>query len=172
MSEDWGIGPNPNGGFVLALLTNAMRRVAGAMHPDPVSMTAHYLRPTSAGERADITVGVVRQGRRHTHLEATLSQGSERVRALAVFGDLEAASGPTAVRAEPPALPEPDEGIARTSVAGTVMAGSTFLDRFDTRLSPDTGWITGNPTGVAEVRGWMRFADGREPDVASLGLFA
>jgi hypothetical protein len=46
------------------------------------------------------------------------------------------------------------------------------MERFDTRMSPNTGWLTGVRTGVPEVLGWTRFADGREPDVASLPLFA
>jgi hypothetical protein len=45
--------------------------------------------------------------------------------------------------------------------------------QFDLRLDPVVaGWITGAPPGVAEMRGVIGFADGREPDLLSLPLFA
>jgi hypothetical protein len=48
---------------------------------------------------------------------------------------------------------------------------------FDVRLAPDIGWLSGVRKGVAEgeearIEGWARFADGRQPDAASLLLFA
>lgn len=178
VSDGWNIGPNPNGGYVLALIVNALAREAGPDHPDPLTITAHYLRPTSSNEEADIDVALVRRGRRHTHLEATLTQSTERVRVLAAFGDLGSASGLSMVRSSPPRLPPVDECPARSLTAGgppgsrPTMPGSTFMDRFDTRLSPATGWLRGERTGVPEVLGWTRFADGRDPDVLSLALFA
>lgn len=172
VSPDWNIGPNPNGGYVLALLVDAMARESGDTHPDPLTVTAHYLRPTSAGGSAEIAVDLVRRGRRHTHLEATLTQETERVRVLAVFGNLEEVSGQTVVRGAPPVLPPPDACAARGSVPGPVMEGMTFVDRFDTRLSPTVGWVRGEQSEVAEVCGWTRFADGRDPDTRSLPLFA
>ncbi len=36
---------------------------------------------------------------------------------------------------------------------------------------PDTRWVSGTPSGTARIDGWIRFADGREPDVAALPLF-
>ena len=46
-----------------------------------------------------------------------------------------------------------------------------LLDRFDLRLDPDTvGWALGKPSGRGIIRGWLRMADGREPDALSLLL--
>lgn len=171
VSDGWNIGANPNGGYVLALITNALAQESGPAHPDPLTITAHYLRPTSPGRQADIRVELVRKGKRHTHLDAVLVQDTERVRVLAAFGNLEEAVGPSMVRSEPPPLPEPEQCPARMPNPGAVGI-SSFLDQFDTRLSPTTGWLTGNRTGVPEVVGWTRFAGGREPDVLSLPLFA
>ena len=173
VSDQWNIGANPNGGYVLALVTNALLQEAGPVHPDPLTITAHYMRPTTANEPADITVEVVRRGRRHTHLEATLVQATERVRVVAAFGNLEDATGPSLTLGQPPSLPEPDACLARLHVpVESTGAESTFMHRFDTRLSPTTGWLTGRKTGVPEIVGWTRFSDGRQPDVASLPLFA
>lgn len=170
LTDRWNIGANPNGGYVLAVIAAALFDAADK--PDPLSLTAHYLRPSSPGPGI-VEVEVIRSGRRHTHLVARLMQDTERVRVLAVFGDLDAAEGPTLVRETPPDLPPPAQGVLRTPSAGpSVATTSTFMDRFETRLSPTSGWVRGEPTGVPEVTGWTRFADGRPPDVRSLPLFA
>lgn len=174
VGDGWNIGPNPNGGYVISLLTAALVQEAPEQHPDLLTISAHYLRPTTPGEQATVEVTDVRRGRRHSHLQATLTQGTERVRALAAYGSLEAAEGPTLVRTAPPELPSPDECQRRAGGEGSSPAPpmSSFMHRFDTRLSPDTGWLSGQRTGQPRVLGWTRFADGREPDVASLPLFA
>jgi acyl-CoA thioesterase len=50
-------------------------------------------------------------------------------------------------------------------------AEATIADRFDYRVTPDTRWATGTRSGKARIDGWIRFSDGREPDVASLPRF-
>ena len=169
LTDRWNIGPNPNGGYVLAVVLAAM--IDAVDKPDPLSLTAHYLRPASPGAGV-VEVDAVRSGRRHTHLHARLVQDTERVRALGVFGNLEAAEGPTLVREEPPQLPPPDECVMRPRGSGPAIGVPTIMDRFETRISPASGWIRGEPSGVPEITGWIRFADGRPPDVRSLPLFA
>jgi hypothetical protein len=46
IAEGWDIGGNANGGYLLALAANGLRQHLG--RPDPVSITAHYLRPGPA----------------------------------------------------------------------------------------------------------------------------
>lgn len=51
------------------------------------------------------------------------------------------------------------------------MSSSGFVHRLDMRLDPATaGWTVGSPSGRGEMRGWLRFADGRPPDALSLLL--
>lgn len=169
LTDRWNIGPNPNGGYVLAVIAAALFDASDK--PDPLSLTAHYLRPATPGPGV-VEVEVVRQGRRHTHLHARLVQDTERVRVVAVFGDLAAASGPTLVREVPPDLPPPEECLVRPFGAGPSVGEPTMMQRFETRLSPQSGWIRGEPTGVPEIAGWIRFSDDRQPDVRSLPLFA
>jgi hypothetical protein len=46
-----------------------------------------------------------------------------------------------------------------------------FLHRFDMRLDPDTvGWAIGEPSHRGVIQGWVRMADGREPDPLMLLL--
>src|SRR5688500_5882508 len=137
--------------------------------PDPLTVTAHYLRPTSAGD-ADIEVDVVRAGRRHVHLAARLVQDTERVRVLAAFGDLAAATAePRLVRGAPPDLPPPEECVGRPTPTG---GPPSMMHRFESLLHPDTTWLTGGVSEDTVVTGWIRFADGRQPDTASLPLIA
>ncbi|MEA3078384.1 MAG: hypothetical protein QOF60_3292 [Actinomycetota bacterium] len=161
------VGPNPNGGYILATMLRPLFETIGK--PDPLTVSAHFLRPTTVGE-ADIDVDVFRTGRRHAHAEVRLVQETERVRAIAAFGDLAAAEGRTLVRGAPPELPPPDECIVRRPVID--IGQPAIMDRFETRFAPSTPWILGEPSIDTAVTGWIRFADGRPADVASLPLFA
>ena len=40
------------------------------------------------------------------------------------------------------------------------------------RCHPRTGWLRGTPSGIAELEGWLRFADGRAPDPVALLMFS
>jgi hypothetical protein len=44
VSAAWNIGTNPNGGYLLALAGAALQQATPGQ-PDPLSITAHYLRP-------------------------------------------------------------------------------------------------------------------------------
>ena len=167
----WNIGDNPNGGYLLGSVVAPMLDVArGQDKPDPLSLTAHYLRPTSVGT-AYIDVDVVRPGRRHVHLEARLRQETERVRVLGVFGDLtDATATPVLGRGAPPELPPPDECIARGQAPSGPAGPPSMMHRFESRFAPDTPWMTGNRSDTTVITGWIRFADGRPPDTASLPM--
>lgn len=166
VNPDWNVGDKSNGGYLMALVAKAMGAVSG--HPDPLSMTAHFLRPPLPGP-VTIAVERIRNGRAHATLEARLEQdGVERLRALAVFGDLDKAEGPTAVSAAPPELLPLDAcERALSRLPGGVEV--PIVERFDMRLDPrTTGWVRNQPSGRAEVGGWVRFADDRPFDLPSL----
>lgn len=170
ISPRWNIGDNPNGGYLLGCALRPMLDVAGAQGKlDPLSLTAHYLRPTSVGA-ADVDVDLVRGGRRHVHLQARLVQETERVRVLGVFGDLtESTASPVLDRGAPPPLPPPDECLGRDNPASTAGA-PTMMGRFESRFAPDTPWLLGRRSEETVITGWIRFADGRPPDTASLPM--
>lgn len=170
VSPRWSIGQYPNGGYILAIGLAAVR--ATLPHPDPVAVSAHFLSPTEHG-LVDVEVEPVRAGRAHSTAAARLLQGgTERARLLATYGDLAAARGPTVVIASPPLLPPPEECTGQEAT-GPLPSGldPAIRRRFDLRLDPATsGWFAGAPSGRGELRGWLRFADGREPDTAALPL--
>ncbi|HYD49896.1 MAG TPA: thioesterase family protein [Terriglobales bacterium] len=166
LSDRWSIGHVPNGGYLLAVVMSALRHALPA--PDPLAINAHYLRPGTPGP-AEVHVEVVKLGRRFSTAAARLVQGGkESLRVLATYGDLSAMEGPTFADAAPPQLGKPPREAPRREPGGM-----TIRERFDLELDPaTTGFLRGERAEHAEIRGWLRFADGRPHDVHALGLIA
>lgn len=167
VSDAFGIYGNPNGGYLAALVGRALS--LALPHPDPFTLTTHYLSPPRPGE-ARIHVERVRAGRTHsTGVARLVQEGKERLRAIATFGDLAATRGPTREEGAAPPIPPLDRCEARTGAP----PGSTFADRLDVRFAPGSlGFLDGAPSERMELGAWMRLADGRAPDALSLLLFA
>ena len=165
--RSWNIGDNPNGGYLISIVIRALAEVLP--HPDPITLTTHFLRPGIPDTDCDIAVEVIRTGRTMSTARATLHQdGKARLEVLAAFGDLSVSAGRDApLTLTPPALPDPDLCIPRSG--DTQGIHLPILDRLDTRLHPDHA--RAGESSVAEVSGWMRFLDQREPDTRSLPLF-
>src|SRR5215211_2196988 len=64
----------------------------------------------------------------------------------------------------PAGLPPVERCVAaRPGLPGGMRAN--LLDHLDLRLDPATvGWAAGRPGGRLEMRGWVRFSDGRAAD--------
>ena len=169
--DGWDIGGNANGGYLLSLAADGLRRMAG--RPDPVTITAHYLSPGLPGEAA-ISGAVVKAGKRFATISGSLATGDRTViQVLGTFGDLGAGDphGIAVVHGATPALPPIDRCVARASNPNVPVP---LMDKLDIRLHPDHAkYMTGEPrTGRAEVAGWFSFADGRPIDTLSLLLIA
>lgn len=175
LGDGWQIGAGVNGGLLLATCAAAMRRtLAPAGHPDPVSISAYYLsasRPGPATWRSQ----VLRAGRSMSTATVALAQADgpgqdvERIRALATFADVSSLAGEVRTTATPPSLPPVEECVSHADTPGVLTQHATLLDRLDLRLDPAcAGWAVGKPSGRGLVQGWLRFADGRPPDLLSL----
>ena len=138
-----------------------------------VSASITYLRPPALAP-ATVRTTLLRRGRTAAHVRAVLAQGGDDlVDAVLVLGDL---PDEPAVRYDgTPAFhaPDPDDCIRLTPKIPTgVHVG--ILDVLDQRLDPATVPFAASPPPAgtpAELRGWTRFADGREPDPLSLLFF-
>jgi Thioesterase-like superfamily len=175
LDGSWSIGGSMNGGYLLAILTKAASDATSM--PDPMAVTATFLSPPSSGP-AEITVTVVKHGRRSSVADVALHQGGTRhVTVTAVLGDLDTFDGPN-FDAGARSLTPLDDCISLGDRPGpNGMDPPEIIRRFDTRLAPGIGWLSGVHPGAtghrgAVIEGWTRFADGREPDVHSLMLFA
>lgn len=168
ISDGWGIYAFPNGGYLASLLGTALGHALP--HPDPFTLTCHYLRPSPPGP-AQIDVSVLKRGRGLSTARAELIvDGKPSVHAIATFGDLDARRGQTVEEGGPPSMPDPDQSDVVEAGPGS---GSTFGQRVEICYAPGTvPFARGELGGPMELGGWMRFADGREPCVRSLLLFA
>jgi hypothetical protein len=176
LGEGWRIGGGVNGGLLLALvgraLSTELSRPHGDRpgHPDPLAISAYYLTPGEPGP-ATVHTSVVRRGRAVSTGQASLVQQDadggevERLRALATFGDLGLVEDDVWTTATPPVLPPPDQCVRAAEAPPQFLKHASLLQRLDLRLDPaTTGWAVGRPSGNGVIRGWLRMADGREPD--------
>jgi acyl-CoA thioesterase len=176
LGEGWRIGGGVNGGVLLAIAGRALASEFGTAdgdrpaHPDPLAISAYYLTPGVPGP-ATVRTSVVRRGRAVSTGQASLLQDDgargevERVRVLATYGDLESVDGDITTSASPPDLPPPDRCVSAAQAPPDFLKHASLLQRLDMRLDPaTTGWAVGKPSGNGVIRGWLRMADGREPD--------
>ncbi|MEU6984912.1 thioesterase family protein [Streptomyces sp. NPDC046324] len=175
LSAGWTIINAVNGGYLLALLGRALGD--HLPHPDPFTISAHYLTPSVPGP-AVIRTETVRTGRTLSTGQASLFQYAEdgteveRIRVLASYGDLDALSDDVRTSAAPPAIAPIDQCFGPSDGPRPPIPGSNAItDRLALKLDPATvGWAIGAPSGNGEMRGWFGLADGREPDALSLLL--
>lgn len=166
LSGRWGVGPALNGGYGLAVATRAIGRSLG--HPDPLTVTGHFTAALEEGS-ADISVDVAKAGRNLSTAHAELRQGGrERLRTLATFAELPEDPAPELTDGAPPDLPPPEECVGNEPGVPNpfgIAIGERFLYRVP---AEEAGRMAGRPKGEASVRCWVRFADGRQPDLLGL----
>jgi len=165
VTERWHALAGPNGGYLLAICLQALREEMP--HPDPLVLSAYYLRPAQVGP-AGLRTESIRSGRRtSTGQVAMVQEGRERMRALATFGDLGRSESRRLLLERPPVLPPPEDcsDFARGAIQHVSIA-----DRIDYRFPQMPGWVHGAPGGQQRMEFWMRLRDGREPDLLTLPL--
>ena len=172
----WTVGDKPNGGYLLALLGRAARttgRADGVDSWEVVSSAITYLRPPELGP-ATITTTLLRRGRSAAQVRAVLRQGdTDIVEATSVLGDIPVQAS-TRYDATPPfGAPQPEDCLPLPPrIPGGPKVG--VMEVTELRLDPATMPFSESPVSPeakAELRGWSRFADGRDPDPLSLLFF-
>jgi acyl-CoA thioesterase len=166
----WNGHEGAHGGLLLSLATRAIGEVLP--FPDPLVVSGLYLRPGSPGP-VEVRTEVIRAGRTTAFGQASLCRdGKEVLRATAAYTDLAAAAargGQFYAGMQPPDLPPPEQCQVLQRAANPPIS---FADRIESRVTELPGWVTRTPpSGNPLYEGWMRFADGREPDLLSLPLF-
>lgn len=164
ISDRWNVGPVPNGGYLIALAAKAM--ASACLHPDPLTVTGHFLRPAEPGP-ADWHVSAVKQGGSIDNAQVSLVQGGrERCRFIGAYGSLDSLEGPSWAEADAAPMPPPED-------CEPLPPNVTLNARYDSRFDPAClRWLRGETGRPSEFRAWMRHADGRPPDLLSLLLFA
>ena len=163
----WTVVGRPNGGYLRALVARAGVEAAG--QPHPLAVSAHFLSPADPGP-AELEVHRLRTGRSLSTTRVTLSQeGQARLEALVTAGRIDPEAAPGWQRSGGPAgLPPVEDCVpGRPEMPGGQRAN--LLDHLDLRIDPATaGWIAGRPGGRLDMRGWVRFSDGRAADPLAL----
>ncbi|MEV0692340.1 thioesterase family protein [Streptomyces sp. NPDC050388] len=174
LSAGWTIINAVNGGYLLAVLGRAL---ADALpHPDPFTISAHYLTASRPGPGV-VRTETVRTGRTLSTGQASLLQYDEegreveRIRVLASYGDLDTLPDDVRTAARPPALPPVEQCFGPEDGPTPVDGSSAITERLMLKLDPSTlGWALGQPSGKGEMRAWFGLADGRDADPFSLLL--
>ncbi|MET8612272.1 thioesterase family protein [Streptomyces sp. RM1] len=174
LSAGWTILGAVNGGYLLAVLGRALGDALP--HPDPFTISAHYLTASRPG-KAVVRTQTVRTGRTLSTGQASLFQYDEegneveRIRVLASYGDLAALPDDVRTTATPPPIPPLERCLGPEDGPDPLQGGSAIAGRLMLRLDPATvGWALGRPSGKGEMRGWFGLADGRDADPLSLLL--
>jgi acyl-CoA thioesterase len=171
ISPRWAVPRGPNGGYIAALMLNALTATVADPDRAPRSLTLHYLRPPVPGAPARVHVVVERQGRTLTSLSARMVQGGKpMVLALAAF----ASDFPSAADY---AQPAPDVGPppAELHVVPEVPGVPEIALR--TALQPLFGAMAEHGVSLAAggdealVGGWLRLAEPRVADAAALAFY-
>ncbi|HEX3333922.1 MAG TPA: thioesterase family protein, partial [Acidimicrobiales bacterium] len=170
--ELWTVGDKPNGGYLLALLGRAARvtgRGVDAPSWEALSSAITYVRPPDLGP-ATITTTLLRRSRSAAQVRAVLSQrDADIVEATCVLGDLPVQASVRYDSTPPLGAPPPEDCVRLPPrIPGGARVG--VMEVTELRLDPATMPFGEAPSvdARAELRGWSRFADGREPDALSL----
>jgi hypothetical protein len=172
----WTVGDKPNGGYLLALLGRVARsagRAEGSPTWEVVSSAITYLRPPEPGP-AIIEATVLRRGRTAAQVRTVLRQhDADTVESTSVLGELPELTSTRYDSVEPLGAPDPDHCVrVPGGMPGGVEVG--VMQITELRLDPATlpfGDSAPPADARAELHGWTRFADGREPDPLSLLYF-
>jgi len=168
LSAGWNIADNSNGGYALTSVLRAMRSLVP--HPDPISVTTHFLRPGQGDTDAEVRASVVRSGRTVSTLRGSLWQeGKQRLEMMAAFSNLsvDGRGGPEIAQA-PPVIPPPEDCVHRDSLEQGV--DLPILSRVDVHVHPDHAPAAASDRAL--IDGWIRFSDGADPSTLALPFFA
>lgn len=164
ISDHWNIMTVPNGGYLMAVVARALRD--HLEHPDPFSITGHFLKPVTPGP-ATITVDTLKVGKAISFGQARLLQDDqERLRVTTAYGDLDSRSGLNHSTLVMPEIPDFDDCVR-------AMIPLEFFKHVKAAFTPESAaWMNGKHDENCELTGWNSFRDGCPADALSLILFA
>lgn len=170
VKPDWDIFGVANGGYLMSIAARAMAEAAEGRLP--VSLTAHFTRPISAGP-VEVSVETVKTGRTFSTMSARVTAEHESMTLLGSFAEPGTLGDETLyVAGEPPQMPPPEQ-CPQALPAVDAPLPPPLMAQFEERLHPDdAGPIAGRPSGEAVMRGWFRLHDEELLDPFTLFLVA
>ena len=172
----WVVGGGINGGYLLAVVGNAIRtHLTESGQPDPVSLSAYYLTPSVEGPVV-VRVRTLRAGGRRATAAASLVQqvdGAEveRITVLATYADSAGVPDDRQRQLAPPEIPPVEDCLDPVTSAPDPAQVPPLMRRLGSRFDPAyAGWALGKPSGNGVIQGWFRLADDRPIDALALLL--
>jgi len=178
--------PAVNGGALLATVLRAV--LDCSPHPHPVATSANFLQVPQLAA-AEVQVSWLKHGKTASTARASLIQDAQVVLDTTITtgtvpGGPAATESSAADRAkevspaldwtgERPPFPHIDECLDLGNWPGSVAADGTagFPAQVEVLLDPAcTGWRGGQPSGLPEMRGYVRLREPRDPDALLLAL--
>jgi len=158
----WSVHVGPNGGYIAAILLNAMLTHLEDPARQPRSITFHFLSPSIPGP-AEVTVQTHKLGRSLATLSASLLQGGRTI-AMALCTFAPAREQFSFMDFSMPDVLSPAQVPENHRMNAGMSGHVAFRDHYDQRLAigpipPDAG-----STPEALVGGWTRFSQPRQMD--------
>jgi acyl-CoA thioesterase len=155
----WRIERGPNGGYVAAVLVQALTAEVGDRDRHLRSLTVHYLAPAREGPAA-VTVRIERAGRTISFVDARLDQGDRVIATARAAFALPNAASPAFADPTFPGYPSPEQIDARPDPPGMI----AMRGRYEYRHVMGLPWE--GPSDQAETGGWIRLSEPRPYDAA------
>lgn len=165
ISSRWSINGVPDGGYLMAILANAMQRHSDR-EANPI-ITANYLSRCEPGE-ARVKVEKIGQSKQFERFQASLEQdGIEKIRAIGTFTGTSLECPIERYESGAPNLSPPEQ-----CPKVPPLPDYTLFDQMDIRLDPAcAGWMTtGELSDRSQIEGWIRFREERQFDMAAILL--
>ena len=161
VTANWSINGNPNGGYLMALLGNAMMQTAGKT-ATPI-ITTNFLSRAEPGP-AEIRLEKIAESNQFDRIQASLVQGGrERIRSLGTFAKEDPDRSEKRYEKSEPEIARPEDCIVVPEAPNY-----NFYGMMDVRLDPScAGWMTGSLSTKSELRGWVKFREERPFDTLS-----
>ncbi len=166
VADNWLINGIPNGGYIMALLANAMLQHSDKKET-PI-LTANYISRCVCG-KADLSAEMISQSKQFNRMQASLFQeGAEKVRAIGTFAVKKDECFIERIEASAPDISSLDKCVPIPE-----FQNYTLFSNMDIRLDPEcTGWIQGRLSDNSLQKGWIKFNDDRAFDIFSIALIA
>ena len=155
----WWIERGPNGGYVAAVLVQALTAEVADPHRHLRSLTVHYLAPAREGP-ADVAVAIERAGRTITFVQARLQQGDRLLATASAAFAVPNGGAPAFADPTFPGYPAADTIEPAPDPPGMI----AMRGRYEYRHVTGLPWE--GPSEPAETGGWIRLAEPRPYDAA------
>lgn len=165
-TANWLIGQTLSGGYAMSVGVRVLSEALA--HPDPITVTGHFLARTEVGP-VRCEVDILRSGGASSCGTVKLIQHGElKILVTGIYGNIDKQRGETQVLGAPPLMPaiEDCEDVP-------FRRNQPFREHMLQRIAPaNVRALRGDPDGRGVWHGWLDFVDGSAKDLCSLVMFS